>query len=142
MHVHRRCHRIPPAIPVLWVAAVLAICCSGTAIAAVSSPTTKPKPKPKPHHVSLTGAWSGQYSGAFSGTFTLHWKLTGSILSGSITLTNPSGTYSVGGSVEGSTIKFGAVGAGAKYKGSVSGSSMSGTYQTPKGDGTWSAHKT
>jgi hypothetical protein len=142
MRVDPLSRRIPLAIPALWVAALLAVCCSGTAIAAVSSPTVKPKPKPKPHHVSLTGAWSGQYSGAFSGTFTLHWTLSKTILSGSITLTNPSGTYSVGGSVQGSTIKFGAVGAGAKYKGSVSGSSMSGTYTTPKGDGTWSAHKT
>ena len=136
MHVHPRRRRISPAISVLWIAALLAICCSGTAIAAVSS-----KPKPKPHHVPLGGSWSGQYSGAFSGTFTLTWKLSKGILSGSITLTNPSGKYSVGGSVQGSTIKFGAVGAGAKYKGSVSGSSMSGTYTTPKGDGTWSAHK-
>ena len=73
MHVHPRHRRVPPAISVLWVAALLAICCSGTAIAAVSS---KPKPKPKPHHVPLGGSWSGQYSGAFSGTFTLHWKLS------------------------------------------------------------------
>jgi len=138
MHVHLRRRRIPSAISVLWVAALLAICCSGTAIAAVSS---KPKPKPKPHHVPLGGSWSGQYSGAFSGTFTLTWKLSKGILKGSITLTKPSGTYTVGGSVHGSTINFGAVGAGATYKGSVSGSSMSGTYQTPQGDGTWSAHK-
>ena len=142
MHVRARLRRIPPAISVLSVAALLAVVGSGTAIAAVSSSKLhSSKPKPKPHHVSLDGSWSGQYSGAFSGTFTLHWTLSKTILSGSITLTNPSGKYSVGGSVHGSAINFGAVGAGATYKGSVSGSSMSGTYHTPKGDGTWSAHK-
>jgi hypothetical protein len=44
--------------------------------------------------------------------------------------------------VHGGAITFGAVGAGAKYTGSVSGSSMSGTYSSPKGGGSWSAHKT
>ena len=48
----------------------------------------------------------------------------------------------VNGSVHGSAIKFGAVGAGATYTGTVSGkSSMSGSYQAlPKG-GSWSATK-
>lgn len=147
MHICPRRRRIPLAIPVLWVAALLAICCSGTAIAAVSSSKLHPSthhPKPKSHRVNtlLAGTWSGRYSGAFSGTFTLHWTLSRSILSGSIMLTNPSGKYSVGGSVHGSAITFGAVGAGATYKGSVSGTSMSGTYQTPQGGGSWSAHKT
>lgn len=145
MHVYPRHRRIPLAIPVLWVAALLAICCSGTAIAAVSSSklhSSTHHSKPKPHHVSLAGTWSGQYSGAFSGTFTLHWTLSKSSLNGTIALSNPKGTYGVGGSVSGSAITFGAVGAGATYTGSVSGKSMSGSYKTPKGLGTWSAHKT
>ncbi len=51
---------------VLLVVALLAICSSGSAIAA-SSPTSK-----------LAGTWSGTYSGAFAGKFTLHWQQFGS----------------------------------------------------------------
>jgi hypothetical protein len=63
-------------------------------------------------------------------------------LSGSIALSNPSGKYGISGSVHGSAITFGAVGAGATYTGSVSGKSMSGSYKSPQGGGKWSAHKT
>ena len=45
-------------------------------------------------------------------------------------LSNPRGTYPINGSVKGSAIMFGAVGAGATYTGSVSGTSMSGRYKT------------
>ena len=122
------------ALPVLWVASLLAIGCSGTtAIAAVSSSNT--------HSSKLAGTWSGKYSGAFSGTFTLHWTQSGSRLSGSIALSNPTGRYSISGSVHASAIKFGAVGVGATYTGSVSGNSMSGSYKSPQGGGRWSAHK-
>lgn len=93
------------------------------------------------HDSSLAGTWLGQYSGAFSGTFTLHWRQSHSRLTGSITLSNPGGTYSISGSVHGRAIKFGAVGVGATYTGSVSGTSMSGSYRTPQGGGTWSAHQ-
>jgi len=136
MHVCSRGRRMAPAISLLWVAALLVFYCTGTAFAAVNS-----KPKPK-HRVSVAGTWSGQYSGAFTGTFTLHWTLSKSSLSGSIVLSNPNGTYSVTGSVHGTAITFGAVGAGATYTGSQSGKSMSGSYKTPRGVGTWSAHKT
>jgi hypothetical protein len=139
MHVYSLRRRVSRVIPALWVAALLAICCSGTAIAAVS--TSKPHSS-KPHRTSLAGTWSGHYSGAFSGTFTLHWTLSRSRLSGSIALSNPRGKYGISGSVHGSAIKFGAVGAGATYTGSVSGKSMSGSYKSPKGGGKWSAHKT
>jgi len=127
-------------IPVVWLAALLAICCSGTAIAAVS--TSKPPAKHHPKPTSLAGTWKGQYSGAFSGTFTLHWTEKKSVLTGSIKLSYPSGTYGINGSVHGTAIKFGAVGAGATYTGKVSGKSMKGTYNSPKGGGSWSAHKT
>ena len=140
MRAHHLPPRLPLAVPVLWVAALLAICCSGTAIAAVSS--SKHYAKRKPHSTPLAGTWSGRYNGAFSGTFRLHWKQSGSRLSGSIALSNPGGTYGISGSVHGSAIKFGAVGAGATYTGSVSGKSMSGSYKSPQGGGTWSAHKT
>jgi hypothetical protein len=107
-----------------------------TAVAAVGtskSPSTS---------LSLAGTWKGRYTGAFSGTFTLHWTQRKSVLSGTITLSSPSGKYPIGGSVRGSAIKFGAVGVGATYTGKVSGTSMKGSYKTPQGGGTWSAHKT
>jgi hypothetical protein len=129
-------HRLSSVIVVLSVAALLAVCCSSASLAPGASAETKAK------RPSLAGKWSGQYSGAFSGTFKLHWTQSGSSLSGSITLSNPSGTYSIKGSVHGSKIAFGAVGAGATYTGSVSGKSMSGRYNSPNGGGRWSAHKT
>jgi hypothetical protein len=90
----------------------------------------------------LSGKWSGQYSGAYSGTFVLNWQQSGSNLSGRITLSAPPSTLGIHGSVSGSAIKFGTVGSVAiTYSGSVSGNSMSGSYQTPKGGGPWSATK-
>ena len=103
---------------------------ASSAIAAVSSAKLHSS-KHHPKHTSLAGTWSGQYNGAFSGTFTLHWTKSGSHLSGSITLSNPSGKYGINGSVHGSAIQFGAVGAGATYTGKVSGKSMSGNYPDP-----------
>jgi len=117
-------------LPALSVAALVAVC-AGTAIAAPSASTPK-----------LAGTWSGHYSGAFSGTFTLHWTQSGTRLGGSINLSNPKGKYGITGAVHGTAITFGAVGAGATYTGSVSGTSMSGRYKSPRGGGSWSAHKT
>jgi hypothetical protein len=124
--------RIPLAIPVLSVVALAAICCSATAIAARGA--SRPS--------SLAGTWSGSYSGAYTGTFRLHWTQSKGILSGSIVLSNPQGKYGITGSVRGTAIHFGVVGAGATYTGSVSGKTMSGKYKTPTGGGSWSAHKT
>ena len=119
-----------------WVAgAVLALACCGTALAAASA-HHPPKPKSK-----LAGTWTGSYSGAVSGHFTIHWKQNGSRLHGHITLSKPSGTYGIGGSVHKGKIKFGAVSVGAKYKGKVQGTSMSGTWTSPQGGGSWSATK-
>ncbi len=125
--------RSPMVTRVLWVAVLLAICCTATtAIAAASSS--------KPH---LAGTWAGKYSGTYSGTFTLQWRQAKSKLTGSIALSSPHGTFPITGSVNGSSITFGAVGAGATYTGSVSGKSMSGKYKSGGGGGgTWSAHKT
>jgi hypothetical protein len=144
MHVYPPRRRVPLSMPALWVA-LLAVCCTGTAIAAV---TPTPPSKSKLHAPKLAGTWSGQYSGAFTGTFTLHWRQSKpskagvSKLRGSITLTSPGGTYPITGSVRGETIRFGAVGVGATYTGSVSGKSMSGKYKSPQGGGEWSAAKT
>jgi len=122
--------RSPLALVVSALA--LAVCGGGTAaLAGVGS---------SPGH--LAGTWSGRYSGAFAGTFTLHWKQTGIRLTGTISLSNPQGRYGITGSVHRSAIQFGTVGAGATYTGSVSGSSMSGSYRSPRGGGHWSAHKT
>jgi len=95
---------------------------------------------------ALSGKWSGQYSGAYQGTFILHWRQSGSKLNGSIQLSAPAGSLPINGTVTGSTIRFGTVGSqGIQYSGSVSGSSMSGTYkvQAPNGSvgGPWSATK-
>src|SRR5260221_3379247 len=92
---------------------------------------------------SLTGTWSGTYGGAYHGTFTLHWTQRKSRLTGTIKLSSV-GKTNITGSVRGSTIRFGTVGnANAiTYSGSVSGTSMSGTYKTGGVGGSWSAHKT
>ena len=91
---------------------------------------------------SLTGTWSGTYGGANHGTFTLHWTQSKSRLTGTIKMSNV-GRMNITGSVRGSTIRFGTVGnANAiTYSGSVSGTSMSGTYKTGGAGGPWSAHK-
>ena len=123
-------------LPALWIAALLALACSGTALAGASTS--------KSHAATtsnLAGKWKGHYSGAVSGHFTLTWKQTGSRLHGSITLSRPSGKYGISGSVTRGKIKFGAVSVGAKYKGTVRGTSMSGTWTSPQGGGSWSASK-
>jgi hypothetical protein len=91
---------------------------------------------------SLTGTWAGTYRGAYHGTFTLHWTQSKSRLTGTINLSSV-GRTNITGSVRGSTIRFGTVGnANAiTYSGSVSGTSMSGTYKTGGAGGSWSAHK-
>jgi hypothetical protein len=89
----------------------------------------------------LSGKWKGTYSGTYSGTFVLDWNQSGSKLSGTIDLST-AGRVPVNGTVDGSSIKFGTVGGSAvHYTGSVSGDSMSGSYTTAGGDGSWTAHK-
>ena len=117
----------------LWVAAVLALACCSTALAASSSHAAA--------RPTLAGTWTGSYDGAVSGHFTIHWKKTGSRLHGTIALSKPNGTYGISGSVHKGKIKFGAVSVGAKYKGKWRGSSMSGTWTSPQGGGSWSATK-
>ena len=119
------------AIRLVVVTVLAVVACSGTAaLAAVSSSS------------GVAGTWSGKYSGAYSGTFRLHWKLVGSQLHGTITLSRPQGSYGITGSVmRGGGINFGVVKVGATYTGHVFGTKMSGNYTTPGGGGTWSAHK-
>jgi hypothetical protein len=139
LDVHCLRRRFARRLPALWIAALLALACCGTALAAA----TKGHP-PKPKHKSvLAGKWTGQYSGAVSGHFTIHWTQSGRKLSGTIKLSNPNGKYAIDGSVRAHhKLKFGAVSAGAKYKGTWNGStSMSGTWTSPEGGGSWSASK-
>jgi len=133
MHSLRR-HPTSWFLPVVWIAALLAVVCSSASIASGTSPT----------NAKLGGTWKGSYSGSYSGTFTIHWRQKASgALTGKITLSRPQGTYGISGKVRGFAITFGAVGAGATYTGSVSGSSMSGKYKTGDGgSGHWNAHKT
>jgi hypothetical protein len=128
--------RLTRRLPALWIAAFLALACCGTALAATSASSSLVANRSK-----LAGKWTGQYGGAVSGHFAIHWKKTGSTLHGHITLSNPQGKYNISGSVHKGKIKFGAVSVGAKYKGKVSGTSMSGTWTSPQGGGSWSATK-
>lgn len=135
MNVQSPGRRIKRLLPALSIAALLAVACCGTALAATSK-HHPPKPKSR-----LAGKWTGQYSGALSGHFTIHWKQSGARLHGTIKLSNPNGKYGITGSIHKGKIKFGAVSAGAKYKGTLSGTSMSGTWISPEGGGSWSANK-
>lgn len=130
--LHRRITR---RLPALWIAALLALACCSTALAAASASNSHAAT------TGLAGKWKGHYSGAYSGHFTIRWRKTGSRLHGSITLSSPQGKYGISGSVRDGKIKFGAVSVGAKYKGKVRGTSMSGTWTSPQGGGSWSAHK-
>jgi opacity protein-like surface antigen len=120
-------------LPALWLAVLLALACCGAALAAASSQAATTS--------KLAGKWTGHYSGAYSGHFTIKWRKTGALLHGHITLSSPQGTYGISGSVRNGKIKFGAVSVGAKYKGHVRGTSMSGTWTSPQGGGSWSATK-
>jgi hypothetical protein len=111
--------------------------------AAVTATSSAAPPSSSASASTLSGAWHGQYAGSFTGTFVLSWRQSGSVLSGIIALSTARGTFAIHGSVSGSTISFGTVGSSAiTYTGSLSGNSMSGTYQVAGGgSGTWSATK-
>jgi len=129
--------RITRRLPVLWIAAVLALACCSAALAAHASSRSHTAIQ-----VKLGGKWKGNYSGSVSGHFTIHWKQTGTLLHGTIKLSSPSGQYAIDGGVRGKKIKFGALTVGAKYKGLLHGSTnMSGTWTSGNGGGSWSAHK-
>lgn len=105
------------------------------------APTTSTPPPAAAATVDVSGTWTGQYTGVYSGTFTLAWQQTGSDVNGSIKLSSPASTYGIHGTLSGSAIQFGAVGTVA-YTGTVSGNTMSGSYQSLKGGGgSWSATK-
>jgi hypothetical protein len=113
-----------------------------------AAPTAAPTPTPTaaatlpPATVGVTGSWTGKYSGPFNGTFTLTWNQTGSNVDGTINLSSPADMLHISGTLSGSAISFGAVGV-VTYSGTVSGSSMSGSYKDLANgqSGTWSATK-
>lgn len=127
--MHRRRISIAAAVSVL---AVLGVAGSVTA---ATSRSAIPK---------LGGTWSGKYGGNVSGTFTLTWTQNRrGKLTGAIKLSTPAGNYPINGTVTRSGIKFGAVGVGAVYTGTVNalGLKMSGSWASGRATGTWSAHK-
>jgi hypothetical protein len=135
-HWRRPMRKRPTAVIVTGVVAVAIIVGQlGTATAATNSRLAGD---------SLTGTWSGTYGGAYHGTFTLHWTQSRSHLTGTINLSTVGTRTNITGNVRGNTIRFGTVGnaAAITYSGSVSGTSMSGTYRTGGAGGSWSAHKT
>jgi hypothetical protein len=117
--------------------------------AAAAPATSAPQWPAAAPAAGLSGKWSGHYSGTYQGTFVLRWHQSGSRLNGRITLSAPArGTDPIHGKVVGGAIRFGTVGSEAiTYSGSVSGSSMSGTWkvQAPDGStaggGQWSASR-
>lgn len=115
-----------------------------SAPAAASAPASSAKASSAPAASSLAGTWSGHYSGAFNGTFRLTWRQSGTHLRGTIHISDPDQSMPINGIVKGSAIRFGTVGSTAiTYSGTISGSSMSGTYQvhSPNGavGGPWNA---
>jgi hypothetical protein len=105
------------------------------AVAATSAPATAAG--------ALTGTWNGQYGGSYQGTFVLHWRQQGSKLSGRIHISAPSTSLPIHGRVAGGSIRFGTVGSyEITYTGTVTGSSMSGTYTVGGSQGgNWNASK-
>ena len=91
----------------------------------------------------LSGKWSGQYSGADQGTFALSWRQSGTNVQGTIKISAPASSFVIRGTVVNGTIRFGTVGSLAiTYSGTVSGNSMSGSYQVGGSTGgPWSASR-
>ena len=92
----------------------------------------------------VSGSWSGKYSGAYSGTFTLTWQQSGPNLTGTIAISSfGNAPTPINGTLQGNSINFGTVGSQAiTYTGTVSGNSMSGSWQIQGGGGgSWSASK-
>jgi hypothetical protein len=99
-------------------------------------------------HGPLSGKWSGSYSGSYNGTFKLSWQQSGANLNGTIKVSSfGDAATRIRGTVQGSSIRFGTVGSQAiTYSGSVSGSSMSGTWKIQAGGramggGSWHASR-
>ena len=114
-----------------------------TKLGTLTSSTCASAASPSASASGLSGTWSGTYSGASDGTFTLNWTASGSNLTGTIVISDlGDDPIPINGTLNGNTISFGTVGTAAvTYKGTVSGNSMSGTWQAPIGNGNWNATK-
>jgi hypothetical protein len=98
----------------------------------------------------LSGTWSGDYQqtspNTSSGSFTIRWQQSGSGLTGTITIPGvcPPGCP-ITATLTGNNISFGVVAGGSiNYTGTVTGSTMAGTYAAADGSarGTWNATRT
>jgi hypothetical protein len=94
------------------------------------------------------GTWTSTSSPGASGTFHIEFTQSGDQLNGSITITNSPciATGTITGALDGNSITFGAVKGSQNiaYTGTISGTSMSGTYTAPQCDngvGDWEATK-
>lgn len=161
MYAHGTAGRLPRLALVLTLTAAIGgplTACSGgggtvtqhtsatppaPASAAAAPAATTSAPAPAAAASGLSGKWLGHYTGSYQGTFTLHWRQSGPKLKGTIDISSPASTMPIHGSVSGGKISFGTVGQyGITYSGTVSGNSMSGTYQVKDGRGStgnWSA---
>jgi hypothetical protein len=102
-------------------------------------PFPTPTVTPAPPSLDLSGTWTGRYTGQINGTFTVAWTQTADALDGTIMLSSPLATLHVIGDLTGITILFVAVGM-VTYSGTVSGSTMSGSFATANGKtGSWTA---
>jgi hypothetical protein len=159
IHPHARVRRLAlAAVPAATLAVSLAACSGSgggasnhpghhaaaaaatTAASPVGTSTSAPAAT-TPAAGALSGTWNGQYGGSYQGTFVLHWRQSGPNLNGSISISAPAATLSIHGRLAGSAIQFGTVGSyQITYSGTVSGTSMSGTYQVDGSQGgTWTA---
>ncbi len=144
----------PPAspLPSLVTAASLPPVQPTAAPTAISSPVPSASPAPSAP-AGLAGTWNGTWQDVtpdqVAGTFALTWTQNGSTLTGSILVkgTPCLTAAAVSGTINGSTISFGAV-SGTQtvvYDGSISGTTMTGTYTAPAAcvdaKGTWTATK-
>jgi len=110
-----------------------------------SSPPANPRGSPAPVAPGiLSGTWSGRYDGPPGGTMELTWVQSGSRLTGQITHSTPAKTLQVIGLLKAGDVTFATDGPDViTYAGTVSGNSMSGTFQTAGSSrrGTWRASK-
>lgn len=131
-----------PAAALAVLVAVTAIV--GVLIAIVQRPPThapiRPTPIPTPFpfptpiatqtplSVDLGGTWAGLCTGPFNGFCSVTWTQTANALDGTFTLSSPPDKLlHISGNLTGSTISFGAVGV-VTFTGSLSGSTLSGSY--------------
>ena len=96
-------------------------------IQATAIPTSTPTAPQASPSLNLSGTWAGLCTGPFNGFCSLTWTRTAHALDGTFMLSSPPENLHISGNLTGSTISFGAGGV-ATFTGTVSGSTMSGSY--------------